>query len=98
VARCVFKFLRPFRAALIQKTEFGMFEINHDIESPDDFSNLSDAEKRDHIIGTAKKYGKERAKSRLKDRLNVKLAYVDSRENVTFMSALGPSGEFIQFP
>jgi len=73
-----------------------MIGINHDIESPDDFSNLSDAEKRDHIIGTVKRYGKERAKARLKDRLNVELGHVDFREHATFMSAIGPNGEFIQ--
>jgi len=80
-----------------------MIGINHDIESPDDFSELSDVEQRSHVVGTIKKYGKERARTRLKDRLNVELGQVyvgkpHPEIRAVFMTAIGPNGELIESP
>jgi hypothetical protein len=74
-----------------------MFGMKQDVDTEEDFLNLSTSEQKDHIIGMVKRWGKTKARNRLEE-IGVKLGHVDFRRHATFMSAIGPNDEYIEMP
>lgn len=104
VARCVLasslspSFASPLRVTLTHNPFTTlMFGIKQGIEAKEDFLNLSRSEQKSHIIGMVKRWGKTKGGNRLEN-IGVKLGHVDFRRHATFMSAIGPNGEYIEAP
>jgi hypothetical protein len=74
-----------------------MFGIKEDVDTEEDFLELSTSEQKDYIIGMVERWGETRASNRL-EKVGVEFGHVDFRRHITFMSAIGPNGEYIEAP